>query len=122
MKIKKLKVQPDMIPTDIVFLLGTKNHNAYIDKMKIGDKYKMATDGMTTSMTHAKYGHRVIIGVDPKKYDVYQVKGLIVHEIAHAVDYIMAEHGFEGMEFRAYLQQHLYIQIMKYYDEQNSSK
>jgi predicted SprT family Zn-dependent metalloprotease len=118
-KIKKLKIQPDMIPTDIIFLIGTKNHNSYIDKMKIGDQYKLNTAGKTIDMTHVKHGHRIIIGVNPKKYDVYQIKSLIVHEIAHAVDYIMARHGFEGTEFRAYLQQHLYIHIMKYYDEQN---
>lgn len=117
-KIRKLKIKLDMVPTDVVFIVGTKNHNRYIDKMKIGSKYNLTTDANTVSMTHGKHGHRVIVGLEPQQYCIYQVKGLIVHEIAHAVDFIMEQHGFEGMEFRAYLQQHLYIAIMKYYDKE----
>jgi hypothetical protein len=105
-----------MIPTDIIFIADKKNYDAYMDKMKVGDEHKLYTQGRTTSFVHHRHGHRIVIGINAKKYDVYQVKGLIVHEIAHAVDFIMSEHGFEGMEFRAYLQQYIYIEIMKYYD------
>jgi hypothetical protein len=114
---KKLKLKMDIVPTEIVFIIGKERHDKYIRKMQIGDQYKMTSDAITTSMNHLKKGHRIIIGIEPQTYCVYQVKGLIIHEIAHAVDFIMEEHGFEGMEFRAYTQQYLYIEIIKYYDK-----
>ena len=118
MKIKKLKIKLNIIPADVVFIVGYENMSKYIDKMEIGNDYKLnGSDAKTVDMTHGKKGHRIIIGIEPQKFCVYQVKGLIVHEIAHAVDFIMERHGFEGMEFRAYTQQHLYIEIMKYYDK-----
>ena len=117
MKIKKLKIKLDIVPTDVIFIVGADNNNAYINKMQIGNQYLMDSDAKTVSMTHSKKGHRIIIGIEPQQYCTYQVKGLIVHEIAHAVDFIMERHGFEGMEFRAYTQQHLYIEIIKYYDK-----
>ena len=117
MKIKKLKIKLDIVPTDVIFLVGTDNCNSYINKMNIGSQYFLNSDAKTIDMNHAKHGHRIIICIDPRQFCVYQVKGLIVHEIAHAVDFMMTVHGFEGMEFRAYLQQHLYIEIMKYYDK-----
>jgi len=119
MKIKKLKIKLDFVPTDIIFLVGDENISKYIDKMAIGDIFKLnGSDAKTIDMTHSKKGHRIIIGIEPQQYCTYQVKGLIVHEIAHTVDFIIERHGFEGYEFRAYLQQHLYIQIMKYYDKE----
>ena len=37
--------------------------------------------------------------------DTLQLKGLIVHELSHAMDYIMRENGLTDTEYRAYTMQ-----------------
>lgn len=117
-KIKNLKISLDFIPSDVMFFMGEENHNKYVDLCKMGEDWYLTNDGLTTDLWSDEVGHSVMISITSKPYDVYQVKGLIVHEISHAVDYIMTRHNIKDEEIRAYLSQHLYIQIMKYYDKQ----
>ena len=117
-KIEKLTIKLDFIPSKVVFVMGEENHNAYIDKHKIGSDWHMTNDGLATDLWNEKHGHIVMISVTSKSYDAYQMKGLIVHEIVHTVDFICRRHGIDDDEARAYLAQYLYVKIMKYYDKQ----
>lgn len=110
----KLKINLDFVPSTVFFIVGKENYDNFMIKKNIEDE--LITDAKTITANSENYGHVIAIGIEPKEYCTYQVKGLIVHEIAHAVDFIIDHHGFEGYEFRAYLQQHLYIEIMKFYD------
>lgn len=115
---KKLTIKLDFILTEVNFFIGAENHNAYIDKFKTGSDWYLNNDGLTTDLWNDEKGHIVMISVTDKPFDVYEIKGLIVHEITHAVSFIMSRHGFVCEEMKAYLSQHLYIKIMKYYDKE----
>lgn len=114
---KKLKINLDFVPSKVFFFIGEDSHNKYIDDNKMGAEWHIKTDGLTTNCG-GDNGHIVLISILNTNACVYEIKGLIVHEITHAVDFIMKEHGFVCDEMKAYLSQHLYIKIMKYYDKE----
>lgn len=118
---KNLKINLDFIPSKIYFFIGAENHNSFIDKYKTGSDWYLNNDGLTTDLWNDKKGHIVMISITNNPFDVYEIKGLIVHEITHAVSFIMSRHGFICEEMKAYLSQYLYIKIMKYYDKEISN-
>ena len=60
--------------------------------------------------------YEVCIGV--KKWeDPIQLKGLIVHELSHAIDYIMSENDLTDTEYRAYTMQSMYQTAMCFIDD-----
>ena len=60
--------------------------------------------------------YEVCIGV--KKWnDPLQLKGLIVHEMSHAIDYIMRENDLTDTEYRAYTMQSMYQIAISFIDE-----
>lgn len=93
---------------DKVFLCyGHKTYKNFSKK-----RYKSKNDvivkcGVTVLWDRNNGSYECCIGV--KKFDnVIQLKGLIVHEITHAVDYIMRESDLSDMEYRAYTMQSMY--------------
>ena len=46
-----------------------------------------------------------------------QIKGLIVHEMSHAIDYIMRENDLVDMEYRAYAMQSMYQIAISFIDD-----
>lgn len=60
--------------------------------------------------------YEVCIGVKKWK-DVIQLKGLIVNELSHAMDYIMSENDLTDTEYRAYTMQSMYQTAMYFIDE-----
>ena len=67
----------------------------------------------------------VCIGV--KKWnDALQLKGLIVHELSHAIDYIMRENDLTDTEYKAYAMQSMYQNVIPFIDDiiakQNTNK
>lgn len=60
--------------------------------------------------------YEVCIGI--KKWnDAVQLKGLIVHELSHAIDYIMRENDLTDTEYRAYAMQSMYQTAMCFIDD-----
>jgi len=110
----KLKIQLQTIPSNVIFTIGKKAHDKVLKKLGIGDT--LETSGVTYSLLLKDEVHTVLIAVSVKA-DILSEKALIVHEISHAVTHIMDEHGFRCDEFRSYLCQYLYIDIMKFYEE-----
>ena len=51
-----------------------------------------------------------------------QLKGLIVHEMSHAIDYIMRENDLVDTEYRAYAMQSMYQIAISFIDDVIASK
>ena len=51
-----------------------------------------------------------------------QIKGLIVHEMSHAIDYIMRENDLVDMEYRSYAMQSMYQIAISFIDDVIASK
>ena len=54
--------------------------------------------------------------------DPLQLKGLIVHEMSHAIDYIMRENDLVDTECRAYAMQSMYQIAISFIDDVIASK
>lgn len=63
--------------------------------------------GVTSLWDKHNGSYECAIGV-LKLDNIVQLKGLIVHEITHATDYIMRQNDFTDLEFRAYANQAMY--------------
>jgi hypothetical protein len=60
-----------------------------------------------------------IIGIkDPFGISHMDLLGLLVHEITHAVDFIMEEDGYTDMEMRAYMTQDMFLKAKLFIDKQ----
>ena len=81
------------------------SENAYIEKAAVAvlwDRHNGA--------------YEVCIGI--KKWDnPLELKGLIVHEISHAIDYIMRENDLTDTEYRAYAMQSMYQIAISFIDD-----
>lgn len=86
---------------------GQKAYNKFSKKRyKIENEY-IAKGGVATLYDRHDGSYEVCIGV--KKWDnIVQLKGLIVHELSHAMDYIMRENDLTDTEYRAYTMQSMY--------------
>ena len=60
-----------------------------------------------------------IIGIkDAYSISYIDLIGLLIHEITHAVDFIMEEDGYTDMEMRAYMTQDMLVKAMMFINEQ----
>ena len=60
-----------------------------------------------------------IIGIkDSFSISYIDLLGLLVHEITHAVDFIIEEDGYTDMEMRAYMTQDMLVKAMMFINEQ----
>lgn len=71
--------------------------------------------GVCTAWKH-KNEFKIIIGIK-KHTNVYAIKGLLVHELSHAVTMLFNEYNFNCDELRSYTLQWLYQTIMPSLDE-----
>lgn len=83
-------------------------------------RYKSFTEtiekgGVATLWDRHNGSYEVCIGMK-KIPDTLQLKGLIVHELSHAMDYIMRENGLTDVEYRAYTMQSMYQIAMESID------
>lgn len=94
---------------------GSKTYKKFSEK-----RYKCFTEeitkgGIATLWNRHNGSYEVCIGV--KKWeDVIQLKGLIVHELSHAIDYIMRENDLTDTEYKAYAMQSMYQISMQFID------
>ena len=94
---------------------GHKRYKKFIDK-----RYKAVSDiekaGVAVLWDRHNGAYEVCIGVKKWK-DPIQLKGLIVHELSHAMDYIMRENDLIDTEYRAYTMQSMYQTAMCFIDD-----
>ena len=107
----------------IAFCYGEKAYSKYLKKVYLINN-ELDTSATCLELTHNTFGFSLVLGVKYfKNINIYEIKALIVHEISHAVSFIMEYYNFNCDEFRSYTFQWLYIEIMPFLDnllEQNN--
>ena len=102
---------------DKVYLCyGEKAYNRFSNKRYKNENEHIAKGGVATLYDRHNGSYEVCIGV--KKWnDAVQLKGLIVHELSHAIDYIMRENDLTDTEYRAYAMQSMYQTAICFIDD-----
>ena len=101
---------------DVYFCYGEKAYKNVTEKLNKSNRFEPIEKGGVTELWKNDNGtHTVVIAVKKIK-NVVQLKGLIVHEITHATDYIMIQNDFTDMEFRAYCNQSMYQSAIEWID------
>ena len=102
---------------DKVFLCyGQKVYKKFLNKRYKSEDYEITKGGVAVLWDRHNGSYEVCIGVKKWK-DVIQLKGLIVHELSHAIDFIMRENDLTDTEYRAYTMQSMYQTAMYFIDE-----
>ncbi len=107
-------IKLDITDTLITFCYGEKAYTKHIKKY-FGLDEQIKLDGITTVLSKED-DYKIVIGVR-KRDNAYELKGLIVHEISHAVTEWMQMYGFRCDEVRSYTLQKIYQEIMPFIDE-----
>ena len=95
---------------------GQKAYNKFSKKRYKNENEYIAKGGVATLYDRHDGSYEVCIGV--KKWDnIVELKGLIVHELSHAIDYIMRENDLTDTEYRAYTMQSMYQIAMCFIDD-----
>lgn len=100
--------------TPIAFCYGAKAYKKYMKK-HYGLDEEIPHTACTMILTK-KNTFSLVIGTK-KLENIYQLKGVITHELSHTVTELMQYYGFECDEFRSYTLQWLYQEIMPALDE-----
>ena len=102
---------------DKVFLCyGEKAYKKFSKKRYKSEDSEITKAGVAVLYDIHNGSYEVCIGVKKWK-DLIQLKGLIVHELSHAIDYIMRENDLTDTEYRAYTMQSMYQTAMYFIDE-----
>lgn len=89
------------------FCYGNKAYKKFSKKRYKCINENIEKGGVTTLWDRHNGSFEVCIGV--KKIDnPLQLKGLIVHELSHAIDHIMRENDLTDTEYKAYSMQSMY--------------
>lgn len=104
---------------------GRKAYDKFCKKRyKTTEEQVIEKGGITSLWDKHNGSYECVIGV-LKVDNIIQLKGLIVHEITHATDFIMKYNDFTDMEFRAYSNQAMYQAAIEFIDKlliSNTSK
>lgn len=104
---------------------GHKTYRKFSKKRYKADSEEIIKGGVSSLWDMHDGSFEVCIGV--KKWnDSLQLKGLIVHELSHAIDYIMRENDLTDTEYKAYSMQSMYQNVIPFIDDiiskQNTNK
>ena len=95
---------------------GHKTYRKFSKKRYKSNCEEIIKGGVSSLWDRHNGSFEVCIGV--KKWnDSLQLKGPIVHELSHAIDYIMRENDLTDTEYRAYAMQSMYQISMQFIDE-----
>ena len=103
--------------TEVSFCYGKKAYEKYMIQNNYPDGF-IRLDATTSIVTNSRNGAFIIVIGIKKIKDAYTLKGLIVHEISHAVTEWMKYYNFDCDEVRSYTMQYLYQSFMIFLDEQ----
>ena len=98
-------------------------HKAYkkFSEKRYGPNACIAKAGIAVLWDRHNGRYEVCIGI--KKWNnPLELKGLIVHEMSHAIDYIMRENDLIDTEYRAYTMQSMYQIAISFIDDVIASK
>lgn len=104
---------------------GHKTYRKFSKKRYKSNCEEIIKGGVSSLWDRHDGSFEVCIGV--KKWnDALQLKGLIVHELSHAIDYIMRENDLTDTEYKAYSMQSMYQNVIPFIDDtiskQNTNK
>lgn len=95
---------------------GHKTYRKFSKKRYNANSEEIIKGGVSSLWDRHDGSFEVCIGV--KKWeDAIQLKGLIVHELSHAIDHIMRENDLTDTEYRAYAMQSMYQTAMCFIDD-----
>lgn len=112
-----LRLDHQLTSTPISICYGEKAYKKLMSRDYNLFDESISKSAVTTILTNNKTGqYSIVVGIN-KCDDVYQLKALIVHELSHVVTELMSEFGFTCDEFRSYMLQWLYQEIMLFIDK-----
>ena len=95
---------------------GHKTYRKFSKKRYKANSEVIEKGGVSSLWDMHDGSFEVCIGV--KKWnDSLQLKGLIVHELSHAIDYIMRENDLTDTEYKAYSMQSMYQNVIPFIDD-----
>ena len=102
---------------DKVYLCyGHKTYKKFSEKRYKAENACIEKGAVAVLWDRHNGAYEVCIGI--KKWnDPLQLKGLIVHEMSHAIDYIMRENDLVDTEYRAYAMQSMYQIAISFIDD-----
>lgn len=95
---------------------GHKTYKKFSKKRYKSNSEEIIKGGVSSLWDRYDGSFEVCIGVK-KCNDSLQLKGLIVHELSHAIDYIMRENDLIDTEYKAYSMQSMYQNVIPFIDE-----
>lgn len=105
----------------VYFCYGQKAYRKLCKKIFKPTEDQIIEKGGITSLWDKNNGSYIVVIAVKKIKNIVQLKGLIVHEITHASDYIMRQNDFTDMEFRAYCNQVMYQSAIEWIDNKLAS-
>lgn len=116
-----LEIDLQTTATRVAFCYGSKAYRKYMEE-QFGLESEITASGHTQVVTNNNTGaFRLVIGVKKIK-DIYELKGLVVHELNHVVTEWFNHFGFNCDELRSYTLQYLYQEIMVSLDKKLEKK
>jgi len=118
-----LEIDLQTTATRVAFCYGSKAYRKYMEEQfGLELESEITASGCTQVVTNNNTGaFRLVIGVKKIK-DIYELKGLVVHELNHVVTEWFNHFGFNCDELRSYTLQYLYQEIMVSLDKKLEKK
>jgi hypothetical protein len=116
--VKSFNISLDIVPANIYLTLSPEGY------IKVLKKFLITADIRTPGRTSILSKNGVItdlivfINCDILRYNIYDLKGLLVHELSHVVTEVFNEYQFSCDEARSYMLQRLYITAAKIVDKE----
>ena len=121
---KKLKLRKTIYKSTftgldrVVLCLTEEEFIKYCNKYNCNDAYIIKA-GICIRLKKEGCRGFCIIGIkDAFSISYIDLIGLLIHEITHAVDFIIQEDGYTDMEMRAYMTQDMLVKAMMFINEQ----
>lgn len=105
--IKNIKLK-HLMYDELILCYGLKDYKKMLGKYNLECRISPATTGQCTSFYYEVDDVRKLIIGLKKKDDIDYVKLTLLHEVVHAVTFIMEAHDFVCDEYRAYTTCSLY--------------
>jgi hypothetical protein len=99
--IKKIKLK-HLMYDELILCYGFKDYKKTMDRYGLYYENMNIKNGLCTSFYHEEDNVRKLIIGLKKQENIDDVKITLLHEIVHAVTFIMEAHDFSCDEYRAY--------------------
>ena len=120
--IKTIELTHQITDAKIIFCYGNEAYKNYVNK-RFDVNWEIIGAAVCSEVVDEKTEDYVlVIGLHEHDDDKYQEASLLVHEMNHAVTFLVETYGFECDEFRSYTLQWLYKTIMPKLDKMRNER